>query len=244
MMNDEKSILYEYELLMLGKTTRFTLLFSGSKEENLHDFAVIWRYAITNLLHWTPQEAELYLTDDIMKTLVLDRTIKAIGFEKSRTYITDYKYFLNIAFPNEIKYSFTDDALAAYDRVVNYNESFPHKFFSLDDIGYGRAKIIMYSLIRKYFSFMPLNDAYAFFSRKSVATKWIKEKRLDMPLNIFFSSPIHFFHEALPPEEKSDFYYYLNICKANLRKDIQKKKNGSKYKSFQANKVSEEPLLN
>lgn len=59
---DRESVLYEYEMILLGKKKSYSYSFSGTEKECREAFGYIWNYVITHLLKLQPDQAPLYLT--------------------------------------------------------------------------------------------------------------------------------------------------------------------------------------
>ena len=96
-MLTERLNIYEYEEVLTGKKQNFICSFKGSRKDNEVEVGNIWRYAITQLLKWTPVEADKYLTMDIVNMLCLDKTFCGIDFDPSYEFMGDFKFVLKPA---------------------------------------------------------------------------------------------------------------------------------------------------
>ncbi|MBP3784572.1 MAG: hypothetical protein J6I68_15105 [Butyrivibrio sp.] len=209
--------IFEYEELLMGQRTRFEASFKGTPAENKKEVGHIWRYAIEELLGWTAEEALKNLDSNIVKALMLNTTFAGLGYEPKKTYISDYRFILQYAFPESIKYDFVAETIAEYEHVAGLGmwQNDPEKYkyaknFFSDENGISRGNILLRHIVNLYLGDMSLKEKYMFFSQDSAkAKKWIRNHYLDAPLKTY-SSPLDYFHNALPPGERSDLLY--NAC--------------------------------
>ncbi len=211
----ESTVIYEYEEILLGKKNSFLASLKGDGYEIRRRVGDVWRYAITNLLGWTPQEAVTYLTDDIVKTLRLDKTLKGVGFNFGKEYAGDYKFVLRYAFPGEIHFDLREQSVEEWEHVAKRGKwkadakpyRYPKKFFS-DQDGINRADLLMRHVVNLYLSGKTTTEKYLFFADAKESYKFIKKHCLDKPLNRIYGDPLEYFHSALPPVERDVFMYY------------------------------------
>jgi len=226
--------IYEYERVLMNQGN-FRVSFKNGENSkgNMIEAGNIWRYAITNLLKWTPEEALLYLNYDIVRSLKLHFTFEALGIDPKTTYIADYRYILQHAFPGEIHYDINVEAVEEYEKMINIakwrnnniNFKYPKGFF--DGIeGTQRANIIMNYAVKTFLSFMPLDEQYAFFADSANARRWLEEKKLDLALKYTYHTPMEYFHESLPLGERDNLFYYTEI----INKYVRRKKRQGKPK--------------
>lgn len=110
-----------YEGYLLGRNSRLMKMLpkDATAKERQAVVGDVWRYAITELLGWTAQEATIYLTAEIVQKLKLDVFIKK-GLQKDpdKCFIADdYRVALQYAFPDVITYSFKDETIREYRRM-------------------------------------------------------------------------------------------------------------------------------
>ncbi|MBO4847193.1 MAG: hypothetical protein J5525_12985 [Lachnospiraceae bacterium] len=211
-MDIELCNIFEYEGMLLGRDARYKLSFTGSEKDKYTEFGNIWRYAITHLLKWTPQTAVQFLNAEIIRGLKLEPTYKKIGVNPKG--ITDYRIVLQYVFPNDIHYSVKDDVLREYRRATKQGEfanakgdyRIPKNFFT-DDYGIEKAAILLNYIIDNYMSDYSIDELYQHFSKRNIG-KWLKEKKLDVPLNVIYGSPLEYLHSALPVAKRDNFFYY------------------------------------
>ena len=218
-MNNYFENIYEYNNILLGKDSQFK---SSFKSANLKDRCAeagnIWRYAIEYLLGWTAADAAKYLNEEIVQSLKLDKTYKFMDIHPKNSYLGDYRSILQYAFPECVHYSFTEQTLKEYRRAAHIGEyinepednnyRIPKKFFS-DESGIDRAAILMNYVIDQYLSDMSLEELYDFFADEKQASKWLKKKKLDLPLKIMYDSAFEYFFNSLKANKQDYFLYFV-----------------------------------
>ena len=239
-MISESLNIFEYEQILMGQRLNFGCSFKGTYKENCIAVGNVWRYAVTHLLKWTPQEAAKYMTAEIVEMLCLDKTFKAIGFKPKCSYIGDYRFVLQYAFPDEIKFDMRKQAINEYQRVAGIGRwagekeehRFPKKFF-LDNNGIERANIVFNYVISLYLGDMSVPELYQFFSKKREALAWLKDKRLDAPLKLIYNDPIEYLHCSLPYSKRDNLLYYnirVNDLYEKTKRQTSKDENKKKKK--------------
>ena len=195
----------------------------------------IWRYAITKILGWTPQQAVVYLTSDIVKTLQLDKTLPGIDKYPGRDYFQDYRFVLQYAFPGVIKYDLKDETIAEYEHAGKLgkwaNDTSAHKIpkcFWLDADGIERSNILLRHVIALYLGgSMNRDELYEFFSNKRKAKAWLNSKKLNKVLEYIYPTPLAYFHDSLPYNEQDDVTYYNYVLKDLYNEQKKQVKKGS-----------------
>ena len=149
-MERESTIIYEYEEILLGKKKNFAWAFDCSITEKRKVIGIIWRYAVTHLLHWTPQEAAELMTQEIAKTLKLDKTYIHLDYKYDPKENFDFRYVLKYAFPGEVHFGLKEQTISEYEHVMKIGKwaksKEPYKFhknFFLDKDGIDRAAIVL-----------------------------------------------------------------------------------------------------
>lgn len=213
-MRDKNIILYEYEDLLMGKRATFDIAFTESVEGNRKAAGIIWRYAIENLLGWTPEQALIYLNQDLVKTLKLDKTYKKIGYEYSTKKFFDFRYILQYAFPESIRYDLEEDARSEYERVSKMgqweDDEEPYKFhknYFAGPEGAVRASVVLNYAISIDLSHLGTYGLYRFFGNKKNATEWLKKREIEVNVKSLYKTPLEYFHHSLPEDETNNIYY-------------------------------------
>ena len=225
-MVDERVNIFEYENVLMGKA-KFMVSFKDpdNKLGNMIEAGNIWRYAITNLLHWTPQEALLYLNDQIIRALKLNKTYEALGIDSKCTNIPDYRCILQYAFPDEIKYDIKTEAIEGYERIIKAGKwannteksKYPKGFFDGKD-GITRSAAILNYAINNFLSYMTTEELYEFFAKKAQAKSWLTEKKMNVALKFTYESPLDYLHYSLPFNKKDNLYYYAEVVNEYYKK--------------------------
>lgn len=229
-MLDEYLNIFEYEEVLTGHKKDFLCSFKGNFKENCVEVGNIWRYAILHILKWSAKDAEKYLTDELVDKLYLYKTFVGINFDRGHSYIQDYRFVLQYAFPDEIIYDKKAQAISEYEHVAKIGKwqgnkdiyKFPKRFF-LDADGIERSKILLRYVISLYLSTLSTADLYKFFNDKTMATRWLQRKKLTVPLKLIFATPLEYLHDSLPYYKKDNIIYY-NYRIASLCKSIKKNK--------------------
>lgn len=228
-MLSEQVNIFEYEEVLMGKRKNFLCSFKGTERENCIEVGNIWRYAVTRILRWSPEEALRYLTTDIVETLCLDKTFSGINFLPGNKYFPDYGFILQYAFPNQIKYDFKKETLTEYQHVAKLGVwthdtgkyRYPKKFF-VGVEGIQRAEFLLQYVVSMYLSHMTLTEQYDFFADTQKALKWLAKKKLDVPVKLMYNeSPLEYFHYSLEYKEKNVLYYWAKTATAKCKNSIE-----------------------
>lgn len=207
--------LYEYEEILSGQRKNFSVSFKGSVYDNQKEVGRIWRYAVSNLLKWTPQEAVVNMNKKLVKQLRLERTLVGIGLNPATDYISDYRCVLQYAFPEQIKYDFITETIDDFERFAKQGKyvnddtkkKLTKKFFT-DNNGLKRAHLLLIHQIDTYLSDCSNEEIYELFATKGA--EWLKKKHLEPVLKFIYNSPLDYLQNSLSTIQKQDnFLYYL-----------------------------------
>ncbi len=219
-MLTEKEIIWEYEEVLMGRQSNFKISMNSTNEINKKEAGIIWRYAVSKFLKWSPNDALTYMTPKLVKVLRLELTLPAFGFNDGRAFLPNYTEMLAAAFPDEINYDFTTSTITEYKEFTDENTTSrrPKNFF-FDERGKRRAKIVMRYLVHTYLGGMSNEELYLFFQKRSAVT-WLKEKWIgDLLTRHVFASPLELFHASLPYEERDMFLYWSAILRSRFDKE-------------------------
>ncbi len=202
-MITESINIFEYEMLLMGQRLNFQASFKGSPSENKKEVGVIWRYAITELLGWTPEEALKNLNNEIVDALLLNKTFQGIDFDREHSYIADYRFILQYAFPDRIRYDMYTETIAEYEKFAKLgrwaSDTTPYKqpkrFFT-DADGIRRANWCLRHILDVYMGELNNEEKYKFFADTTKASRWLKSKGLERPNEYLFDGPLDYFHSA------------------------------------------------
>lgn len=193
------------------------------QEKKNEAIGAIWRYVITELLGWTAEEARVNMTKKIAKQLKLDKLLEGLDMGScwKSAFNGDYTYVLQYAFPDEIKFNESQQAVEAWFAVnklgkysVNKeNVRYKKNFFS-GERGREHSIVIMRrGVLGTYFSDCTVDELYNFFGNKKSALKWLERYNLDIVVRTLFDSPLSYFHESLPVQKRNLFFYYQEIIR-------------------------------
>ena len=215
-MVTESENIYEYEELLLGKRDRFEIsLQAPLLRDRRIEAGNIWRYAVTHLLKWTPEQAAVYMTESLARMLYLDKTYEKTGFKKTIDGTPDFRVLLSYAFPKRIRIDEKAEAIEEYKHKAKLekwgNECVPYEYpkgFFIGKEGIQRATWLLEYVINLYLrDNMTNKDLYAFFAPKKKAKKWLASKDLDYPLKIIYKNALDYYHYSLAFEYRDDFLY-------------------------------------
>lgn len=224
-MIDESTVIFEYEEVLLGHKLNFMYSFSGPKPDKERAVGIVWRYAVTDFLGWTPEGALKYMDEPLAKLLCLDRTYVALDYDRKADNSPDFSFFLQYAFPDRISHDWKKTALNEYRRVAKLGiyandpttYRYPKKYF-LDSAGEDRARFLLRTVVNEYLSDRSEFDRYVFFADKPKASRWLSSHKLDSPVKLIYGTPLDYYHESLPDEEKNELLYYALLLRNQLPK--------------------------
>lgn len=221
----ERLNIFEYEQVLYNNG-KFSCSFTGSPKDNRMAFGNIWRYAITHILKWNALQAKKYLNDDIISQLKLDRTYFAIDFDREHSYVYNYEFALQYAFPEEVKFDEYSLVIQEYERFSKQgafandtsDTKKPKNFFDGLD-GMERACMCLRYEIDNYLSDKTVPELYAFFANEKESRKWLRKVKLSAdPLKNFYETPLNYLHAALPYKSRSELHYYKYLIR-NIAKE-------------------------
>lgn len=213
MQLSKETIIYEYEEILMGRKSTFSLSFSGTTDENTKSLIIIWQYAISNLLHWSVEDAIAFMNADIAKKLCLNKTF--LYFKNINPRKIDFPSLLKQIYPNKARYSLVEETIDEYEHVLKRGKwkddnevyKFPKKFF-LDQNGVERSAILLNYAISYHLGTATTQELYDLFSNKKEANAWLIEQKLDKVSKLLYDSHLDYLHFSISEKMKSDFLYY------------------------------------
>lgn len=227
-MSAESLALFEYGEILMGKKSGFDVTFRGSLEDKRRTAGVIWRYAIEKILGWSPEQAAIYMNDELIKTLRLDTTFGYMDYGTNDNIYFDIRFVLQYAFPEKIKYSLEDDAKNEYERIMKLgkweNDTEKHQFhknyFKGPD-GERRAAVVLNCAINSFLPDVTNLELYEFFADRGSANVWLKKNEIESGKKNLYNTPLEYLHYALPPERSNSVYFLNAWLKADFEKTNQ-----------------------
>lgn len=209
MQNSVSFYVLNYYQLMLGMRDKLT--FSVAKENIPALCAAVLEEIFINVHHWNERIVETLLSAEIVDSLHLRQLVDRIPSPPEIDRETDYRFVSWYIWPRLRDVSEAELIRSLYDRIIRGEvKRYPKKYFQDGVEGRLRARILFQSMLDKYLSgkFKTLRDAYAFFAKKSTATKFLKDHGLGGPAKLF-ATPLEYFHAALSQSQRSEELYQL-----------------------------------
>ena len=196
----------------------------ASKE---NDALAVVRYAITNILGWTPQEAFVFFNKEVMQKLKLDQACKYIQFPRDLSPNSDYWWIIYKAFPTQVSYEPYQRVLNMYKRLLKGEI----KHFSRNVFDGTEGAEYLNSLLHYFISEnIPANtveDLYDAFGHSANIVKELKKAKLFYAYKNKFYSPLDWLHSSLEDESNSLYYHYqqyMDVFEKTSQNIKQKKK--------------------
>lgn len=217
--------LYEYEQVLMGKQKIFLISFSERTPDRTKAFITVWRYAILDILKWTPEDALVNLNRELIEKLKLDRTLKCVGMNLKGK--LDIREILSIVFPGQISNDIRDRTREEYERVLHigrwrYKEDSEigrfHKGYFSDENGSVRAAVCLNYAVSLYMGDRSINERYHIFADSKKANRFLEEAKLSAVMRCFYKTPLEFFHYSLPKDEKNTATFTDLVIRNAVRK--------------------------
>jgi hypothetical protein len=222
-MNISQNLLYEYQLLLLGRIPSIQPdLFDGEPIQKEKAALDIVRYAVEQLLRWTPKEMAAKFNADVIAKLKLTKIISYISFPPEADRKRDYFVYAHKLYPNIIPMDLYTLTILTYNNVHDKHlVKFPKGFFD-DNLGRTRALLCMNYALATSGQFQSKRELYKAFT-ETTGAQFIQQRRLDLARRLSWEYPIDFVHEALSRHDKDEMwyhYYKFLIKRKQALKDI------------------------
>lgn len=177
----------------------------ASKE---NDALAVVRYAITNILGWTPQEAFVFFNKEVMQKLKLDQACKYIQFPRDLSPNSDYWWIIYKAFPTQVSYEPYQRVLNMYKRILKGEiKHFPRNVFDGTE-GAEYLNSLLHYFISENIPANTVEDLYDAFGHSANIVKELKKAKLFYAYKNKFYSPLDWLHSSLEDESNSLYYHY------------------------------------
>lgn len=219
-----KSVSYymaKYDDILIKR--REKVFFGATQKENLPALcAAILEEIFTSYHRLKATEVRDVLTSDLVDAWGIRQFVEHIPSPPEVDRKNDYRFVAWYIWPKTKNVSDTDLIKDLYYRILNgETPRYPKKYFN-GPMGRARAKYIFQLMLEKFLSghFTSITEAYVFFSRKTIAGKFLKEHGMLSPAKLF-NSPLEYFHYSLAPHQRDDSVYrmLLESCEPNKNKD-------------------------
>ncbi len=237
------SAIYNYDQILLGNETRFSAhFFEGSSPHganNTKDTALsVLKYAVEDLLRWTPKMMAEYFDGEVIKKMKLQRIIEALyktvppQLDKKR----DYYWYAHLLYPDEIVIKDEDMTLKTYHDLLENKINKLTKGFLEGDDGEDRIRMCLLYYLGQYYPVTSIRVLYEKFAMEG--NKILDAAKLAGARRNHFDHPIDFLHASLPSSQKDDFlYHYYKFKYYNqLSKDTERRKKAKEEKQSKKNK--------
>lgn len=196
----------------------------ASKE---NDALAVVRYAVTNILGWTPQEAFVFFNKEVMQKLKLDQACKYIQFPRDLSPNSDYWWIIYKAFPTQVSYEPYQRVLNMYKRLLKGEiKHFPRNVFDGAE-GAEYLNSLLHYFISENIPANTVEDLYDAFGHSANIVKELKKAKLFYAYKNKFYSPLDWLHSSLEDESNSLYYHYqqyMDVFEKTSQNIKQKKK--------------------
>lgn len=222
MINDT---IYEYEQTLISQSSQMPEYLFDYQPIFVEKIALtVFKYVIEEYLHWTPEEAAVYLTYDVVKKMKLEQLLNKIRFPCEYNPTEDLVYVVGRIYPDKIKIRNRERVLSVYKKVLSGKLIRLPKAFASCAEGESNACICLMYILEQNFAFKNIEEMYAYFITTDCKKK-LREYRLLNVQKELFPTPLDYLHTALPFSQKSELFYhkynlilYENELKAQNRK--------------------------
>lgn len=201
------SVITEYEQVLIGNLEGLSLRYFPFKEKGNEQVALsVFRYAIEELLEWTPTDANRFFSQSVAEGMKLTPLLAYIDFPSE---ITEehgqLTYILYLLYPKQIHYDFREQVIEIYQEVLLGKRKYPRDYM-YGHKGLLRAEICLQYVLNKEMIFNSKESLYGFFVSDSIYA-FLKEKKLYQLYRGFFDKPLDYLHESLPDGVRCEFLY-------------------------------------
>ena len=235
-------LIYEYRQTLIKPNKSVSTAFFPKEEGGQQaekNARILLKYAIEDLLGWSPTEMQCKFNRDIADRMHLTKILKYISTPPEIDKENDYDYYAHYLYPKIIKFDLRQRTILVLKKVQNGEiHKFPRGFFD-DNYGEVRAITCLNYVIGNSLPLMSIDEMYEMFSNDSQANIFLEEQRLILPRRLLFDTCLDYFHSSLCPSEQNNvLYHFYRFRKAYnagciaLRKE---KKKGEKAKAGKQN---------
>ena len=216
-MRISKNLLYEYQLLLLGRIPAIQPdLFDGESKQKERAALEIVRYAVEKLLRWTPQEMAAKFNGEVIERMKLTKIVSYINFPPEADKKRDYFVYAHKLYPTIVPMDLYTLTILTYNNVhERHLVKFPKGFFD-DNLGRTRALLCMnYALVRDG-KFHSKQEMYKTFA-ESAGVQFIQAHRLDLARRLSWEHPLDFMHESLSKHDRDEVWYHYYKLKLKMK---------------------------
>jgi hypothetical protein len=225
-MQISQDLLYEYQLLLLGRIPSIQPdLFDGEARQKERAALDIVRYAVENLLRWSPKEMAAKFNDEVITRLKLTKIVSYITFPPEADKKRDYFVYAHKLYPHIIPMNLYTLTILTYNNVhEKHLVKFPKGFFD-DNLGRTRALLCMNHALSSDRTVRTKQELYKMFT-ETTGMQFIQRHRLDLARRLSWETPLDFMHESLAPNDRDEMWYHYYKLKMKMRQ-VQKEMEGA-----------------
>lgn len=207
-MKISQNLLYEYQLLLLGRIPSIQPdLFDGEARQKEKAALDIIRYAVENLLRWTPKEMAAKFDEDVIQKMKLTKVVSYVPFPPEADKKRDYFVYAHKLYPDIIPMDLYTLTILTYNNVhEKHLVKFPKGFFD-DNLGRARALMCMNYALSRDGNFQSKQELYRMFTETS-GMQFIQKHRLDLARRLSWENAIDFVHESLSRNDRDEMWYH------------------------------------
>lgn len=216
-MNISKNLLYEYQLLLMGQIPSIQPdLFDGEPKQKEQAALSIIKYAVENLLRWTPKEMASKFNSEVIAKMKLNKIVSYVVFPPEADKTRDYFVYAHKLYPDKIPMNLYTLTVLTYNKVhQKHLVKFPKGFFD-DNLGRTRALLCMNYALSRDGNFSSKKELYKAFT-ETTGAQFIQRHRLDLARRLSWEYPIDYVHESLSQNDKDEMWYHYYKFKAIMR---------------------------
>lgn len=209
-MEIEEILRMEYEEILLGKRSKFSLsLFNYSKMQNEKNAITVMKIAFCDHLKCNEATIDHYLTSEIIEKMKLKNLLRHIQCPPEIKIKTDLWFLKWKIYPETRNMSDRQLTIHTYEKVLAEEDDgltkFPKDYF-VGVQGMLRFGVCLHYMISQYMQFPNIKTAYESFADQMINQK-LKRYRLYGPCYDTFPYPIDALHAILPEGQRGEVFY-------------------------------------
>lgn len=211
---ENENLIYEYQQMLLDEDKTFpsgyfTEKNADHKRKNEVSAIAVIKYAIENLLGWTPEQMQRNLNYGIICKLRLRHFLDYIDFQPEVNVDKDFDAIAAKIYPDRIRIDERALVIKTFERALSGEISKLPKAFFEDKSGRDRAIICLNYVISQKCVFNDIQDVYAFFVSPQ-GKRFIQHNRLSSAQRLLWESPLDYIHDSLNEADRNEvwFHYY------------------------------------
>lgn len=195
----------EYEEILIGERTDFSQYFFESSVSTQDLVIECIRYACEDLLNWTPRQVCSLFHARTVDLLKMHLLIQHIDFPLELEKDKNLSYLLHLLYPDLVPFSVKNSVINIYKQILAGKVQFPRGYATGEE-GVAKVCFCLQYAIEHYHPFASVKEMYEFFSSME-GVRFLKKYGLFSLMNLLGLDPLSLLHEALPPNQRDDFYF-------------------------------------